>query len=114
MVREETKIFVKDEDLSWQEVGEGIRRKVMTYNDQLMLVKVAFNKDGIGALHHHRHTQISYVESGSFEVEIGGVKQILKGGDVFLAPSDVKHGVVCLEEGILVDVFNPYREDFVS
>ena len=26
----------------------------------------------------------------------------------------VEHGCVCLEEGILLDIFAPMREDFVS
>ena len=29
-------------------------------------------------------------------------------------PSDAVHGVVALEDGILVDVFNPAREDFLK
>ena len=29
-------------------------------------------------------------------------------------PSGVTHGVTCLEEGILCDVFNPMREDFLK
>jgi quercetin dioxygenase-like cupin family protein len=29
-------------------------------------------------------------------------------------PSDAVHGVTALEEGTLVDVFNPMREDFLK
>ena len=49
-----------------------------------------------------------------FEIEIDGVKQILKAGDVFHVPSNVIHGAVCLEKGVLVDVFSPMREDFFN
>jgi quercetin dioxygenase-like cupin family protein len=28
-------------------------------------------------------------------------------------PSNVVHGCVCLEAGMLVDVFSPHREDFL-
>jgi len=31
-----------------------------------------------------------------------------------LPPAGVTHGVTCLEEGILCDVFNPMREDFLK
>jgi len=27
--------------------------------------------------------------------------------------SNLVHGVVCLEKGVLIDVFNPMREDFI-
>jgi hypothetical protein len=29
-------------------------------------------------------------------------------------PSNVEHGVTALEDGILVDVFNPMRQDFLK
>jgi quercetin dioxygenase-like cupin family protein len=108
------KIFIKDNELAWEETGPGVKRKIMTYDQHVMLVKVAFQKEAIGSLHSHPHIQVSYVESGSFEVEIGGTKQVLKTGDVFHVPSGAVHGVVCLEEGVLIDVFNPFREDFIK
>lgn len=108
------KIFITDNDLAWEETAPGIRRKIMTYDQNVMLVKVAFQKDAVGSLHSHPHIQASYVESGSFEVEIGGAKQVLRTGDAFYVPSGAVHGVVCLEEGVLIDVFNPAREDFIK
>lgn len=111
---ESGKVFVEADKREWEEVGEGIRRKVMGYDDRIMLVQVEFRQGAIGAVHHHHHTQVTHVESGVFEVEIGGDKRVLKAGDSFLAPSNVPHGVVCLESGVLIDVFTPMREDFIS
>jgi quercetin dioxygenase-like cupin family protein len=108
------KVFIKDDDIAWEQVAEGIKRKIMAYDDRLMLVKVAFEKGGIGTVHQHHHTQITHVESGIFEIEIDGEKQMLKAGDVFFAPSNVWHGAVCLEAGVLIDVFSPMREDFIK
>jgi len=47
-------------------------------------------------------------------VEINGEKKILKGGDGFYIPPNVLHGAVCMEAGVLIDVFSPMREDFVD
>ncbi|MDQ1140031.1 cupin domain-containing protein [Pedobacter agri] len=105
--------LITDNDLDWDDLGGGIKRKVMPFDDNLMLVKVAFEKDAIGSIHNHPHLQLSYVAKGSFEVSMGDVKKILNEGDVFFAPSNVFHGVVCLEEGLLIDIFNPHREDFL-
>ena len=52
--------------------------------------------------------------SGEFEFEIDGVKKIVKKGDTMLKMNDVVHGCVCLEAGVLLDIFNPYRKDFVG
>ena len=53
--------------------AEGVERKILAYTDELMCVENHFKKGAVGALHHHPHTQITYVVSGSFEFEIDGV-----------------------------------------
>jgi quercetin dioxygenase-like cupin family protein len=47
-------------------------------------------------------------------VEIGAQKKILKAGDVFYVSPNVLHGAVCIEDGLLIDVFSPMREDFIG
>lgn len=106
--------LIEDDSVEWLNMGGGIRRKVMAYNDQMMVVKVAFETGGIGELHSHPHTQASFVASGKFEITINGKSKLLKGGDVYFIPSGQVHGAVCLENGELIDVFNPFREDFIS
>ncbi|WP_316833153.1 cupin domain-containing protein [Pedobacter aquatilis] len=106
--------LIADEDIDWEELGDGVRRKIMAYDDNLMLVKVEFKKGAVGAIHNHPHLQLSYFAKGSFEVTIGEDKKLLKEGDVFFAPTMVYHGVHCLEDGLLIDVFNPHREDFLK
>ncbi len=108
------KVFIKNEDISWEQVDKGIKRKIMAYDERLMVVKVAFETGGVGTVHQHHHTQITHVESGVFEVEIDGEKQILKAGDAFFIPSNIWHGAVCMEAGVLIDVFSPMREDFIK
>ena len=108
------KLFIENKDLPWETIDTGVRRKIMAYDDKLMVVKVEFKQGGIGNLHQHHHSQITHVESGIFEVEIGDEKKILTGGDAFYIPPNVMHGAVCLEEGVLIDVFSPMREDFIK
>jgi quercetin dioxygenase-like cupin family protein len=107
------KTLVQDTDMDWVQVEPKIRRKIMSYNKDIMLVKVAFEAGGIGTLHHHPHLQMSYVASGAFEITISGEAKIPRGGDVYFVPSDAIHGAVCLEEGVLIDIFSPMRADFV-
>jgi quercetin dioxygenase-like cupin family protein len=108
------KVFVEDETTSWEPVAPGMKKKIMGYNENLMMVKVAFEKGAIGAIHKHYHTQVSHIESGKFEVEINGIKKELSAGDGFYVPPNTLHGVVCLEAGMLIDAFSPMREDFLS
>lgn len=101
-------------ELPWEVVGEGLSRQIMGYDGQLMLVKVKFEKGAIGYVHEHFHSQTTYVVSGKFEVMINGEKKVLEGGDGFYIEPDAPHGAVCLEEGILIDVFSPMRAEFLK
>lgn len=94
--------------------GEGVKRRILAYTDGLMCVENHFEKGGIGKLHHHPHTQITYVVSGKFEFTIEGETKVVTAGDTLLKEDGVEHGCVCLEAGILLDIFTPMREDFIN
>jgi quercetin dioxygenase-like cupin family protein len=106
--------FIESQKLSWSDVGPGVRRKIAAHDDSLMTVFVEFQKGAVGDLHKHPHRQISFVESGKFEVHIGGKMQLLAKGDFFYVPPNVEHGVTAIEVGVLVDIFTPAREDFLQ
>ncbi|QTQ12694.1 cupin domain-containing protein [Treponema parvum] len=100
--------------IPYKDLGGGITRKVVTYSENLMLCELTFKKGAVGALHKHVHEQIGYVVSGSFEVEEAGAgKKIIKAGDAYQIAPNVEHGVVALEDSVLLDIFNPMRKDFV-
>ncbi|HKK62251.1 MAG TPA: cupin domain-containing protein [Bacteroidales bacterium] len=106
--------FFKQSEVKTEELGGGVRRKIYGTDDRIMMVIVEFDKDAIGTPHAHPHSQVTYVQKGSFKVTIGDKTDVLKQGDGFYARPDVQHGVVALEEGALIDVFSPMREDFVK
>lgn len=109
-----TQNFFFSSDIETKSVGEGVTRKVLAHNDDLMVCEVSFKKGAVGAMHHHVHTQSTYVKSGVFEFTIDGVKQIVKEGDTMYKQPDVVHGCVCLEDGVLIDIFTPERKDFLA
>ncbi len=109
-----SKEFLFGQDLPWEEVGPGLKRQIMGYDGKIMMVKVQFEAGGVGQMHEHHHSQVTYVESGQFEMTIGDEVKVLKGGDAFYIPPHVMHGCVCTEAGILLDVFSPHREDFIA
>ena len=108
-----SKEFILQKDIITETVGDGVTRQILGYNDELMLVKVSFEKGSIGDMHSHPHVQSSYIESGRFEVTIDGKTQELAQGDGFYVPSGVVHGLICLEKGAVIDAFSPMRKDFV-
>ena len=105
--------WVFDRDIEGMEAVPGVVRKVLAYCDELMAVANIFEKGAVGPMHSHPHTQITYVSEGKFEFTIGDVTKVVQKGDTMLKQNGVEHGCVCLEAGILLDMFTPMREDFV-
>ena len=101
-------------DLTVTSLGGGVERSILAYNDPLMAVEVSFETGSEGAPHTHPHTQLSYVLSGSFRYSVEEESVILNPGDSVVVPAGLTHGTVCLDKGVLLDVFTPKREDFIK
>jgi quercetin dioxygenase-like cupin family protein len=105
--------FVRPDSDDWTPTEPGVRRRILTHNDQLMLVEVAFEKGAIGSLHSHPHIQATVVLDGAFEVTIDGVTEVLTRGQSFIVQSNLVHGAKALEAGSLLDTFTPTRAEFL-
>jgi quercetin dioxygenase-like cupin family protein len=106
--------FQQDAAIAWEPTEPGVKRKIMAYGPDLMIVRVAFEAGAVGSPHSHPHRQAAYVESGVFDVTIDGRTQRLRAGDSFFVPADLVHGVTAVEAGQLIDAFTPMRREFVG
>lgn len=111
---EEIKNFFINAQIESKQADVGITRKILAHNKNLMVCELHFQKGAIGKLHEHFHEQCSYIISGKFEMEIGGKKVVLGPGDSTYKQPGILHGGICLEEGTLLDIFTPEREDFLN
>jgi quercetin dioxygenase-like cupin family protein len=105
--------FQSEADIAWEPTEPGVKRKIMAYGEDLMIVRVVFEAGAVGKAHQHPHRQASYVESGVFDVTIDGRTQRLRAGDTFFVPADLVHGVTAVEAGQLIDSFTPMRSEFL-
>lgn len=94
--------------------GSLTSRKILAYSDALMCVENHMQAGAPGAAHTHPHQQIVYVPCGRFTYTVDGETREIGPGDSVLIPGNVIHSCVCLEDGILLDIFTPMREDFVK
>ena len=100
-------------EITLEQVDDGLSRKVAAHNDNLMIVEVHFVEGTTAPLHSHEHEQITYVISGKFEFMVGDQTYIISAGDSLYKQPNIIHGATCLETGTLLDVFTPHREDFL-
>ncbi len=97
-----------------ESVGKGLTRQLFGYDDSILMARVDFEGGAVGSIHSHAHSQVSYVESGQFDVFIDGVEKRLGPGDSFYIEPNLNHGAVCRKAGVLIDVFSPVRDDFLN
>lgn len=107
-------MFVLGSEAPVEEIDPGVKRQVLGHDAGLMMVRVTFAKGAVAGLHAHPHRQVTYVERGRFEATVNGTTTIVSAGDCFFVVPDVLHGAVALEDGALIDVFAPAREEFVN
>lgn len=107
-------MFTYNKDVIATDCEPGVTRKILSYSDELMMCQITFKKGAQGNFHSHEHLQITYIAKGSFDFTIDGETKVVKEGDSVYMPSNAVHGVTALEDGILIDIFNPKREDFLK
>lgn len=103
----------KSDQFTTTELSPLCKRTLMIHDESLMMVRFDFKKGGVGEPHSHAdHEQIGYILEGSFELICGDMTTIVKAGDTYLAKKNEVHGVIALEDGAIIDVFTPRREEF--
>jgi len=105
--------FVIDEQPE-KEVFDGVRIRTL-HGEKLMMSFVHLKPHDIVGEHSHPHEQMGMVLDGTFELTIDGDSRILKKGDAYLIPSNVKHSAKAFENAaVSLDIFSPPREDYKS
>ena len=107
-------MICRQQDVSAKDLGKGVTRKILATGGGLMTVEFHFDRGSVGSPHSHPHEQVGYVVSGKFAFTLAGTTTVLAPGDSYYVPSGVVHGAEALEEGVLLDVFTPQREDFLA
>jgi len=113
-MKRQGEIFSIADNIELEDLGAGVSRKFLGWDNQIMMVLVKFEEGAEGSPHQHFHTQTTYVANGKFEFTVGDEKQTVKAGDGVYIPPNIIHGALCLEAGTLIDVFSPVREDFLG
>ena len=92
----------------------GMQRRVMAYNQKVMLVRHHFLKGWKGTSHSHPHEQLVYVVTGHILFTASGRSIEMHSGDSIVVDGDVEHQATALEDSEVLDVFVPYRNDYAQ
>ncbi|OLS35555.1 cupin domain-containing protein [Bacillus sp. MRMR6] len=98
----------------WENAEPGVRRKIFTPGEGLMMMEVHFEKGAEGYEHSHVHEQMSYCLKGKIAFRIDGKETVITQGETIYIPSNARHGVTALVESVLLDTFTPVRRDLIG
>ena len=97
-----------------EQLEPGVERQ-MIVGQNLMICRLRFGPKVVTPAHDHPHEQMTIVECGRVLFTIGDEQRVAQAGDVLHFPPGTWHGATMLdEEVVLVDIFSPIREDFLS
>jgi len=71
-MQKQSALFLSGNETEIEDIGGGLKRQMLGYNEELMMVKVFFDKGAEGYVHAHRHSQVTYVLEGEFHFSING------------------------------------------
>ena len=94
-----------------EQLNPQITRKAI-HTANMTVARFELQKGGVVAEHSHHQEQISTVERGALRFTIDGGEQIVRAGESLSIPSNMPHGVVALEDSVVLDIFSPPRDDW--
>lgn len=106
--------LVKHGDIQFTELQVGVKRRILSYTDDIMAVELSIAQDVIGPVHSHPHAQCSFVVSGTFVFTVNGQEFEVSEGDTIAFERNEVHGCICKSSGTLIDIFSPMRKEFLS
>lgn len=106
------RIVVKKEDAK-KRAFKGVNLDSLAVGEKSMVTKMNYVVGNYATEHAHPHEQCGYVISGKYFMTIEEKEFVLETGDSYAIPGNVKHSFKVLEDGEVIDVFTPHREDYL-
>jgi quercetin dioxygenase-like cupin family protein len=98
-------------DIARFELAPGVWARPL-FGDGAMLNLVELEPGAGVPVHSHSHEQLGHVLEGELELTIAGEQHVLAPGDAFQIPSGVEHAARSERGCVVMDVFQPVREEY--
>jgi quercetin dioxygenase-like cupin family protein len=93
------------------ELAPGVSMRPL-FGSGVMLNLIEFEPGARVPEHEHPHEQLGYVLEGDLVLAIAGEERRLRPGDAYALPGGVPHGAWSVEGCLVLDIFQPVREDY--
>lgn len=103
--------FITLHELPERELLPGFHARLI-HTDHTTVAHFRVEKGSVLPEHAHPHEQITNLIAGEFEMTVGGETRLCRAGESVCIPSGVPHAGRALSDCLIIDVFNPAREDY--
>ena len=90
----------------------GVHFDLLAVGERAMVTRMRFQIGVNAPKHTHPHEQVGYVVSGRYRQTIAGTIHELHPGDSYAIPGGIEHAMEVLEDGQVIDVLTPPRDEF--
>ncbi len=105
--------FLNVDDIPEVELFPGFHAR-MIHSETMSVIRFRIEEGRQLQEHSHPHEQITNVLSGKLEMTVGGETHMLGPGNAVVIPSNTLHSGFAHTECIVLDVFQPVREDYLK
>jgi quercetin dioxygenase-like cupin family protein len=92
---------------------KGVSFEVLAVGQKSLVTKMNYKVGDNVSLHSHPNEQSGYVISGKYRIKYQNISEILTSGDSYSIPENIEHSCEVLEEGVVIDIFVPPRQDYL-
>jgi quercetin dioxygenase-like cupin family protein len=101
------------DNVAAEQITDHISRRYIT-GDGVTIARFDLKKGGVVPRHAHPNEQISCMQSGTLEFRFDDRAVVVGPGEMMQIPGGVPHEVVVVEDAVVIDVFNPIRQDWID
>jgi len=98
----------------YRELVKGVWLKNLVHGEFTHMTQVRMDKGALIPEHSHMHEQTGFLVSGCLRFFGGETENIVRAGDSWSFHGGFKHGAEALEDAVVIEVFSPLREDYLS
>ncbi len=106
-------MFYKKDKREYRTPLAGVHYKTLVHGSGTSLHKFKLDKGSTIPMHSHPHEQTGYLISGKMKFNFKDKTINAEPGDSWSIPGGEEHGADVIEDCILIEVFNPVREDYL-
>jgi quercetin dioxygenase-like cupin family protein len=107
-------MFCRKNEEGYRQMLEGVEMKTVANGENTSMHEFRIAKGAEVPMHEHPHEQTGVMISGTLRFDVEGEIFDAKAGDSWNIPGGNKHSATALEDTVVVEVFSPVREEYLS